>query len=350
MRYFTGLLLSLFATVAIVAFLASRTDTDASQPFAPSFGLSASDPTPGANSDIVNTHTLPAGHHFLDSVNVFIPNDWTVASDNSIPDGDVVGEVRMDVDVNCDGTVDTLAAGDLIDTASDQSVKAEWRATIGSGWQLLFRVDKLPQNQGTEIAINMINASMPSNYCTPQTFSYTIFGTSSPGGASIITNPGPGTYTWNSAYLSYSFTGITNEHTSGSSDSVLIGAATATPTPTATATPIPGADSDADSLGLGDPLWFRDEIELFIGTDPLDPCADTATPDDEADDKLAVDLNDDQAIGVLDRALLVSQLLSGTYRQRYDLNADGVLAIQDRAIVVLYVLNFQPLGGTCTSL
>ncbi len=109
-------------------------------------------------------------------------------------------------------------------------------------------------------------------------------------------------------------------------------------------------DDDDDSLGLGNPLWLRDEIELFVGTDPLNPCADTATPDDEADDKLAVDLNDDQAVNVLDRARMVSQLLSLVYDQRFDLNGDGVLAIQDRAIEVLYVLNFQPLAGTCTSL
>ena len=101
---------------------------------------------------------------------------------------------------------------------------------------------------------------------------------------------------------------------------------------------------------MGDPLWFRDSIERFVGTDPFSPCANTATPDDEADDKQAVDLNDDQVVGVLDRARMVSQLLSGTYAQRFDLNADGVLDIQDRAIEVLYVLNFQPLGGTCTSL
>ncbi len=47
---------------------------------------------------------------------------------------------------------------------------------------------------------------------------------------------------------------------------------------------------------------------------------------------------------------MVSQLLWGTYAQRFDLNADGVLDIQDRAIEVLYVLEFQSLGGVCTSL
>ena len=47
---------------------------------------------------------------------------------------------------------------------------------------------------------------------------------------------------------------------------------------------------------------------------------------------------------------MVSQLLSATYDQRFDLNADGSINIQERAIEVLYVLNFQALGGICTSL
>ena len=112
----------------------------------------------------------------------------------------------------------------------------------------------------------------------------------------------------------------------------------------------PGDDFDGDSLGLGDPFWFRDEIEVFIGTNPLDACADTSAPDDEAVDKLPADLNDDQAINILDRARMVFQLLSLTYDQRFDLSGDGLLNIQDRAIEVLYVLNFQPMGGVCTSL
>ena len=100
-------------------------------------------------------------------------------------------------------------------------------------------------------------------------------------------------------------------------------------------------DDDNDSRGLGNPHWFRDEIELFVGTDPLNPCADDTIADNEADDKWPPDLNDDQAVNIGDRARIVFQLLSGSYDQRYDLNADGVLDILDRAIEVLYVLEFQ---------
>lgn len=162
---------------------------------------------------------------------------------------------------------------------------------------------------------------------------------------------------------------------------------TATVTPTATATPTPtptGTDSDGDSLGLGDPLWFRDSIELFVGTDPFSPCPADNTRDNELDDRMPADLNDDQAINILDRARIVLNLLVSNqgvdndgdglidedpvtgdgidndgdgltdedpgYDIRLDLNADGLLNIQDRATEVLYVLNFQPLGGVCTGL
>ncbi len=108
-------------------------------------------------------------------------------------------------------------------------------------------------------------------------------------------------------------------------------------------------DDDNDSLGLGDPLWFRDEIELFVSTDPLNPCADDPIDDNEADDKWPPDFSDDQAVNIQDRGRMVSQLLSAVYDQRYDLNADGVLTIQDRAIEVLYVLKFQETGA-CPSL
>ncbi len=100
---------------------------------------------------------------------------------------------------------------------------------------------------------------------------------------------------------------------------------------------------------MGDPLWLRDEIEEFVGTDPLNPCADDDTADNEADDKWPPDFNDDQAVNIQDRGRMVSQILSGVYEQRFDLNANGMLEIGDRAIGLLYVLEFQQ-SGACPSL
>lgn len=47
---------------------------------------------------------------------------------------------------------------------------------------------------------------------------------------------------------------------------------------------------------------------------------------------------------------MVAQLQSSVYDARFDLNGDGFLNVQDRAIEVLYLLEFQSLGGVCTSL
>ena len=401
------LLLALLMAVAVVAALASWRDTSASLSFGPSSAVSVSNVNPGADTSIISTHTVPGGHHLLDSVNIRISNNYTIASDNAVPDFDIVGEVRMDVDLDCDGNVDTLAPGALVEVPADSSLKAEWRATIGGSWQLLFVLDDLPQNQGTLIAVSLVNASMPSLYCTPQTFAYTIFATSIPSGATVVTNPTQsGTYIFNASYLSFSFEGIQNEHTASASDSVVIGTdtdadgladtidncpndfnpdqldgdgdgvgnvcdncpgtANAAQTdsdgdgpgnacdncpndsnPAQTDTDSDGLgnpcdpDNDNDSLGLGNPLWLRDDVELFVGTDPLKPCADDNTADNEADDKWPPDFNDDQAVNIVDRGRMVSQVISGIYEQRFDLNANGVLDNQDRAIGVLYMLEFQ---------
>ena len=113
-------------------------------------------------------------------------------------------------------------------------------------------------------------------------------------------------------------------------------------------------DDDNDSLGVNATQpggacasgvavpRFRDCIELFVGTDPLDPCANTAIAGDEATDKMPADLNDDKVVNVTDRTLTALAIKAyaggaGVYNARYDLNASGTLNITDRTIVVLYI-------------
>ena len=57
-------------------------------------------------------------------------------------------------------------------------------------------------------------------------------------------------------------------------------------------------DDDNDSLGLGDPfgLFFRDEVELFLGTLPLVACPATSIPDDEDPDATGPDWDDSQDV------------------------------------------------------
>jgi hypothetical protein len=58
----------------------------------------------------------------------------------------------------------------------------------------------------------------------------------------------------------------------------------------------PGDDFDGDSLGLGDPfgLFFRDEVEVFMGTLPGFACAATPDTDDEDPDATGTDWDDSQ--------------------------------------------------------
>ena len=95
-----------------------------------------------------------------------------------------------------------------------------------------------------------------------------------------------------------SYVSLYAEHTPNATGVVCV--ATSCPTPIPTLTP---TNSVNDSLGPGDPLGFRHEIELPVGTDAWDPCADDPIADNEADDKSPADLNVDAAVNIQDRAI-----------------------------------------------
>jgi hypothetical protein len=101
---------------------------------------------------------------------------------------------------------------------------------------------------------------------------------------------------------------------------------TPTPTPMPTPTPTPCPDSDSDR--------FSDCEEAFVGTDPTEACANTPDADDEADDKWPADLNDDQAVNILDVVQLTQPYFGASppdpnYSERKDFNGDGVINILD---------------------
>jgi hypothetical protein len=123
---------------------------------------------------------------------------------------------------------------------------------------------------------------------------------------------------------------------------------TPTPTPTATATrtptptPTPTADSDGDSFGMRDysgRLWFRDEVEVFIGTNPYDACSGPGQ------DAWPPDTNHNAAVDVLDVVLFMGHIGSLesdlAYLRRLDIDAN-------REINVLDVVRVRPfLGMSC---
>ena len=97
---------------------------------------------------------------------------------------------------------------------------------------------------------------------------------------------------------------------------------------------VPAGDADCDS--------FTDAIETFVGTDPNDPCANTAAANDEADDRWPADTNDNQLINVFDVVPYIAALNSvspgPSYTVRLDLNASNNINTFD-LVPFIQVLN-----------
>lgn len=90
--------------------------------------------------------------------------------------------------------------------------------------------------------------------------------------------------------------------------------------------PVSPGDDDCDG--------FADAEEAFVGTDALDPCANTPDANDEADDRWPADFNDDQTVDILDIVQLTPPAFNSSppdpnYLVRKDLNGDGAINILD---------------------
>jgi hypothetical protein len=97
--------------------------------------------------------------------------------------------------------------------------------------------------------------------------------------------------------------------------------------------------------------FFRDEAELFIGTDPLDNCADTPEPNDERGPAYGeplspwpADFNDDSQVDIGDLVGLRNHWvpMGEPYSIRYDLNANGLCDIGDLVVLKYYWLTSCP--------
>ncbi len=84
----------------------------------------------------------------------------------------------------------------------------------------------------------------------------------------------------------------------------------------------PCGDSDGDG--------FTDTDEGVIGTDPADPCADTANPGDEGDDKWPADFDDNQIINLADLFSVLPPYF-GSSPSNPDTNGDGIADWSPRA-------------------
>jgi hypothetical protein len=100
------------------------------------------------------------------------------------------------------------------------------------------------------------------------------------------------------------------------------------------------SDSDSKSQGAG-AGFFRDSVELFIGTDPADACADTSAANDETGAGVSPwppDFNDNGLLDIGDLVALRNHWvpLGEQYGVRYDLNANGLCDIGDLVVLRTY--------------
>jgi hypothetical protein len=77
--------------------------------------------------------------------------------------------------------------------------------------------------------------------------------------------------------------------------------------------------------------YWRDTIEPLIGTDSLDRCADTATANDEAEDKWPPDFDDNRDVNVVDFTLWKAYYSSPPkpFNARADLDGSGAVNVLD---------------------
>ncbi len=292
---------------------------------------SVSDVTPEANAHVTRRTALAGGQHVPAWEVISVPPGWDIARDQFVPDGDIVGDGTLVIDVDCDGSLQTYPLTVVEVGREEPGEKTNWKV-LGIPFVQLLMIVRGDANNGHTIETLMF--PLPGVFtpplCTPMDYTITHWGFASPSGNPVMTNPDPapaleGTYTWSVEY--YSAPLPPGEHTVITSDDVLIG-------PDADGDGIPDPsdpDDDNDSQGLGDSfgLFFRDEVELFMGTMPLVACAATPATDDEDPDALGPDFDDSQDVDGSDAFLFAQRFgtESGvpppvgklTYIQRFDI-------------------------------
>lgn len=273
----------LIAALVAVLWLAGS-GTASAGGFAPTFDVTVSNANQGVRANVTFTQSVSAGNHVIDSVQTVIDIDWNIAAGDTYPVGNVVGQISMKLDLGCNGSLDTLAPGALINQDLGISgSQAVWMATVNGTWELLFDVEQTNQPREWQIAVWLDNGGMPANSCAPQEFTVTINGSASPSGALVIANPTQGgAYLWDDGLLSVP--GPDGSHVVFVNDTVTI-----------------GTDTDADGLANSvdpddDNDGGVDTMEAHAGTGPLLFCSADTMADNETLDARLTDLNDDRAV------------------------------------------------------
>jgi len=117
------------AALAAAIWLAGHGTASATMQFAPVFDLSVSNANPGVRANVMTVHSVPAGNHLIDSINVFIAIDWQIEAGDTYPAANVVGQVSGKADKGCG--VDAWPADITNDARSDISDIAALTSNFG---------------------------------------------------------------------------------------------------------------------------------------------------------------------------------------------------------------------------
>jgi hypothetical protein len=243
---------------------------------------------PGLTANVSYVITVPAGDHLPGRVTLSLPSDWDVGSGSSVPQGNIVGSVNVQVDQSpCDGNPEFLGASIINDTLVDTE-KAHWRAVLNGFLAFDFFVEG-DSATGHTIKANLF---VDSVFCSPLTLNITHRGRSLSGDP-VLTNPTTeGFYTWNALFVSSPLT-IPPEHTASVDETVVIGTDSDSDGIPDIADNCPSvfniSQADLDGDGIGDACdedidgdGWENAAEEFIGTNAWNACTPAGWPPDPA--------------------------------------------------------------------
>ena len=311
------------------------------------------------------------GNYFEAKPPPTLPGGVTVTLDGlKDANGWFVGDVRVTItgggDVQFEASVDgqpfvVVASGEPFNVTGDGIHTVRFRGSDGSAGIVVIAIDTTPPTITIDTppngAVYELGQAVPSGYsCTDVGSGALSCDGPVPSGTNIDTSTA-GSKTFhvsatdaagNASSLQHTYT-VVQPDTDGDGIKDAHDNCPSTPNPTQTDTDGDSLgdacdpDDDNDSLGKTDTfgrLHFRDEIEVFVGTDPFDACADN-----RRDAAWPPDFDNDKRVGISDTVALALRLGSSAgsprYSRRFDLNADGRIDLWDGLILLKYF------GKTC---
>jgi hypothetical protein len=224
--------------VVLLTLLVSVGFADTAHPFQPSYDLVSLTPsTPGGHGTVVQQTAAPLGDHAVGYLKYTLPAGWNIALVQSGQDEPIVGSGQLQIDVNCDVSVQTYPLTIIDDGKNPEDpsdVITNW-AVLGYPFgQFTFTV----RTSGSVLTIETYLFASGPNVCAPQNLDLTFLGVSldnpdttgdNEAGRNVLTQPStPAVYTWSALFKSYPLT-EPPEHTLTRCDQIGVGASATDP-------------------------------------------------------------------------------------------------------------------------